>query len=155
MENARTTIQINSLKALERLLGGDTELEIQARNSIVQDFTKKYLKEIANKYTDETIKDLKKSVKNEVHKQFEQELGSVTGVDFWRAQVKFCPEVAQKFRDLIKTLVYEEAVKVIKEEILKLDLPLIVEGYMNRSIEHIVNEKVKAKLTQISKIVSG
>ena len=155
MENTKTTIQINSLKALERLIGGDTELEIEARNSIVQDFTKKHLKGIAGKYTDETLKDLKKSVKNEVHKQFEQELGSITGYDFWKAQIKFCPAVEEKFRDLVKTLVYEEAVKVIKEEILKLDLPSIVEGYMKRSVEHVVNEKVKEKLSQISKIVSG
>ena len=39
-----TKIQINSLEALERLIGGDTELEIEVRNSIVQEFAKKYLK---------------------------------------------------------------------------------------------------------------
>lgn len=154
MENAKTTIQINSLKALERLIGGDTKLEIEARNSIVQDFTKKHLKGIANKYTDETLKDLKKSVKNEVHKQFEQELGSITGYDFWRAQIKFCPAVEEKFRDLVKTLVYEEAVKLIKEEIFKLDLSLIIERYINGSINQVVNEKVREKLAQVSKIVS-
>ena len=41
-------IQINSLEALERLIGGDTKLEIEIRNSIVQEFTKKYLKSIVN-----------------------------------------------------------------------------------------------------------
>ena len=41
-------IQINSLKALERLIGGDNELEIEIRNSIVQEFTKKHLKSIYN-----------------------------------------------------------------------------------------------------------
>lgn len=43
-----TKIQINSLEALERLIGGDTELEIEVRNSIVQEFAKKYLKGIIN-----------------------------------------------------------------------------------------------------------
>lgn len=36
-------IQINSLEALERLIGGDTELEIDIRNSIVHKFTQKHL----------------------------------------------------------------------------------------------------------------
>jgi hypothetical protein len=34
-------IQINSLEALERLIGNDNNLEIDIRNSIVQNFTKK------------------------------------------------------------------------------------------------------------------
>lgn len=37
-------IQINDRSALERLIGGDSQLEIEARNNIVQDFAKKYLK---------------------------------------------------------------------------------------------------------------
>jgi uncharacterized protein YqeY len=41
-------IQINSLAALERLIGGDTELEIEVRNSVVQAFSKKHLKSVAD-----------------------------------------------------------------------------------------------------------
>ena len=40
-------IQINSLEALERLIGGDSELEIDIRRSVVANFTKKYLSDIA------------------------------------------------------------------------------------------------------------
>ena len=43
-----TKIQINSLDALERLIGGDTEVEIEIRNSIVQEFVKKHLKALVN-----------------------------------------------------------------------------------------------------------
>ena len=39
-----TKIQINSIDALERLIGGDTDVEIEIRNSIVQEFAKKHLK---------------------------------------------------------------------------------------------------------------
>ena len=42
MENQKIVLQINSLKALERLIGGDSELEIGVRNSIVQEFSKKH-----------------------------------------------------------------------------------------------------------------
>ena len=41
-------LQINSLAALERLIGGDTEVELEIRNSIVQEFAKKHLKAIVN-----------------------------------------------------------------------------------------------------------
>lgn len=40
-------IQINSLQALERLIGGDNEMEFEIRRSIVDSFTKKHLKSLA------------------------------------------------------------------------------------------------------------
>lgn len=42
------TIQINSLEALERLIGGDSELEVGLRGGIVQEFAKRHLKGIAD-----------------------------------------------------------------------------------------------------------
>jgi hypothetical protein len=38
-------IQINSLQALERLIGGDSEMEIQVRGSIIKQFERKYFEE--------------------------------------------------------------------------------------------------------------
>ena len=40
-------IQINSLEALERLLGGDTALELELRQSVVEAFAQKHLKALA------------------------------------------------------------------------------------------------------------
>jgi hypothetical protein len=37
-------LQINSLDALERLIGGDNEVELELRNWVVQAFAKKHLK---------------------------------------------------------------------------------------------------------------
>jgi hypothetical protein len=39
-------IQLNSLDSLERLIGGDSEIELSIRNNIVQEFTKKHLKSL-------------------------------------------------------------------------------------------------------------
>lgn len=39
-----TKISINGKDALERLLGGESELEIELRNSVAHEFAKKYLK---------------------------------------------------------------------------------------------------------------
>jgi hypothetical protein len=36
------------LEALERLIGGDSEVEVESRNSVVQKFAETHLKAIAN-----------------------------------------------------------------------------------------------------------
>lgn len=59
-----TKIQINSLEALERLIGNDTELEIEIRNSIVQEFTKKHLKVIANENVNKHISDFNREIQD-------------------------------------------------------------------------------------------
>jgi len=41
-------IQINSVEALERLIGGNTEIEIELRQSVVENFMKKHINAIAN-----------------------------------------------------------------------------------------------------------
>ena len=41
-------IQLNSPSALERLIGGETQLEIDIRNSIAQEFSQKYIKNIVS-----------------------------------------------------------------------------------------------------------
>lgn len=46
-------IQIASKEALERLIGGDSEVEVEVRESIVQNFTKTHLKSLVKSITDE------------------------------------------------------------------------------------------------------
>ena len=62
-----TKIQINSLAALERLIGGDSELEIEVRNSVIQAFAKNHLKALI---TDELLKNAKMAVLAEIQKEF-------------------------------------------------------------------------------------
>jgi len=49
-------IQINSLAALERLIGGDNDVEIEIRKSVVENFMKKHINAIANSKVTEGIK---------------------------------------------------------------------------------------------------
>jgi|WetSurMetagenome_2_1015567.scaffolds.fasta_scaffold01346_24 hypothetical protein len=44
----KQVIQINSLEAIEKLIGGDSDIEVNIRNNVVQNFSKKYLKSIAH-----------------------------------------------------------------------------------------------------------
>lgn len=58
------TLQINSIEALERLLGGDSQLEIEARNSIIQQFASKHLKSLINA---DAIKQEAERLKKDAH----------------------------------------------------------------------------------------
>ena len=60
-------IQINSLEALERLIGGDTELEIDIRHSVVDAFTKKHLRAIAN---EEHVRRMSSAISVELNDKF-------------------------------------------------------------------------------------
>lgn len=60
-------IQINSLEALERLIGGQTEMELQIKGAVVQEFTKKHLKALA---TDSLMKNTASAIINEIETTF-------------------------------------------------------------------------------------
>lgn len=45
---SKLVLQINSLDALERLIGGDAEVEVELRNNIAAKFAEKHLKQLAN-----------------------------------------------------------------------------------------------------------
>lgn len=59
-------LQINSVEALERLIGGDSEVEIEIRGNIVQEFAKRHLKSIANDVLNPIKHDLSSAVMKEV-----------------------------------------------------------------------------------------
>lgn len=60
-------IQINSLEALERLIGGDSELEFDIRQSVAEAFTKKHLKSLA---TAELIEKARIAISKELTNEF-------------------------------------------------------------------------------------
>lgn len=49
------TIQINSLEALERLIGGSSELEMDIRNNVVARFAEKHLRPLAESNTAKAV----------------------------------------------------------------------------------------------------
>lgn len=73
----KLTIQINSLEALERLIGGDSETEVEVRNSVIQKFADKHLKALAN--TDEitqTLDKIQRDISKEVSIRCSREIAS-------------------------------------------------------------------------------
>jgi len=119
-------IQINSLAALERLIGGDSNVELEIRENIVQEFAKKHLKPLAN---DELIKKHKEDIQRDisaVSSAVSQEVEHITAAEFgqfkkdsWGKPTGFIlsPEVKEtvvnsareQFRPMLAQLVEEAA----------------------------------------------
>lgn len=63
------TLQINSLEALERLIGGDTETELAIRDNIANAFAGKYLKPLAKEILENIIDELMAPARDELERQ--------------------------------------------------------------------------------------
>lgn len=63
MSEKPVKIQINSLEALERLIGGNSEFEFEIRESIVQKFATKHLKSVA---TSDALSKIASALKDEI-----------------------------------------------------------------------------------------
>lgn len=160
-------IQINSLEALERLIGNDNELEVGLRGAIVQDFAKRHLKALV---TSDVVniwemanKELVDSILNE-HYFDKKEIA-------WRQQLVFKPDlrdrveedvkkiVHKQFYDIIKEVIdakYADTQKIIDDKLLQLNskidhvtnslLKQLSKEHLDKIIEKRVNDKIKSKL---------
>jgi hypothetical protein len=159
MSRADVKIQINSLAAMERLIGGDSEVEVEIRNSVAQAFSKKYLHDVvASPAMDKIVK----QVRSFITERITAELGAFkTG---WNGQIEnlvLRSELIQAIKNQalqqIKTLI-EPQVKVALDEqagelraAMKTTCSLIMEG-MELKIRAQVKEEVSAL---VSKLVRG
>lgn len=138
-------IQIASLEALERLIGGDSQLEIEIRESVVQNFAKKHLKGVAEATN---FKQIQNAVENYM---------SDTYLDIQRYPAKstFKPEVINDLKG--KLLVQGQSFLNTKvEEVLKaLGSKERLEQTVNIAVDRIVNEiEVKITSGHIEKLVN-
>lgn len=117
----KLTIQINNLEALERLIGGNSEVEIEVRNSVVQRFAEKHLKPLANSEAiQNTFSSIKKELNEKVEKSINDQICSfkqewygkptITGV---KPEVQ--AEINRKVRDYFDKIVHEAIQKAIDE----------------------------------------
>jgi hypothetical protein len=101
------------VKALERMIAGDSLVEVEIRNGIVQEFAKRHLKAIASSEEFQKVVKLQMdtvrlSVESEMTDLFEN-----VKKDSWGHVVR------QSFKDDIKKKICEEAYLVIEREIAK------------------------------------
>lgn len=150
-----TKIQINSLEALERLIGNDNELEIQLRNAVVQEFTTKHLKAVAN---EELLKNASKAIIEEIKLEFFEisNKGTYNEKVYLKDKFKeeFRDEVKRAYRQSMTEFVYEELgeqntkekVKTALEDATANILNQLAPEVLERRIENLVNQRLKERL---------
>jgi len=141
-----TKIQINSLAALERLIGNDTEMEIELRNSIVQEFTKKHLRSIAEEKLPMYIKSLIEMVVREAN----EALGiKPTGVDS-HISTAVHDKIKKAVMDRIDNAICVAADKSINEVADNIASEM-KERMTDHAFEYAVNARVRQLLVSMSK----
>jgi hypothetical protein len=148
-------IQINSIEALERLIGGDTEIEIALRQSVVENFTRRHIKALANS---EMIKAIGQAVKAEVIAEF---FDTVKGS--WNSTEHiFKPEIKRKLIEDLKFHAQMELKQIVRdtvgftksEEDIKAELEKactkivenITDSNLNYRLDKMVDVKIKERL---------
>ncbi len=156
-------LQIGSVEVLNRLIGGDSEIEVEIRNSVVQNFAHRHLKAVIN---DPTIsghmEDLKRKVINEIDAIFKEKFGiMVPGTYSYSNNVfKIRQDVKNSLEDAADNAAgkiireYDQKVQTQVEEILakrltESKIEEFVNKRLNIDVEKIVRDKVDARLAQI------
>jgi hypothetical protein len=151
----KLTIQINSLEALERLIGGDSQVEIEIRNSVVQNFADKHLKPLANTPEIEgTLVGIKQEIAKTIREKCEQEIASFK--TSWQGsvcEVKLRPEIKAEIDRQVRT-VTDDTIRKAVEEAIKFwanDAELekrIANRFEYYTTEHI-NTEIKRRLEKV------
>lgn len=152
-------VQINDLAALERLIGGDTEVEMDIRNNIVQKFVNKHLKGLAyGKYQagfDQFLNELQGLIKAEFIKVFGLEevgqgmYGSPKVLEMSRATKE---SFRKAVNDHVQKFIYDATDVALHNARAEMDsylekrVKFHVNNIMGERTDKLIMEKVKEKL---------
>ena len=157
MREQPVKIQLN-LAALERLIGGSSEAEVELRQSVVENFTHRHLKALAN---EKLVQAQELVIKRYVDDQI--------GKESWQG-VKLSPKVVEELRKVTRGIMqgiineellvrYEEMkakidkqAKALEKEALE-RITLEVSRLMPENIENVINAEVERRLLAAAGIV--
>lgn len=138
-------VQINSLDALERLLGGDTTVEIELRGAIVQEFAKKHLKAVAKS---EEVTNAIKGTQSEILRRADKFLNESVG-SFERNylgninNLKLHPTIEEKIKSKVHDVVEARVSAVVLEAIESKLTSEEIQKLVDRRMEYYTNDMVK------------
>jgi hypothetical protein len=141
----KQVIQINSLEALEKLIGGNSDVEIKVRNNVVQDFSKKYLKSVAHELCgkmqdDYILKRIENDTKEELYEYKYDDKGNriYTGLKKW---ANFSDAIAGQSKESVKNMITNMVTNELKNS----------NNYIESCIDSYVDKKLKEKIDIIMK----
>jgi hypothetical protein len=135
-----------TVPVLERLLGGDTEIEIELRKQIVHEFAKRHLKEIAEQAG---YKAAMAEVVKEVGTMIKEQYGAEN-----LAYSHLWPSINANFKKLIDDLI-QDRIKNGIEVVLK-DTIAAQKRYWEREVETTINRTIDKEVQrQVTQTVIG
>lgn len=145
------TIQINSQAALERLIGGDSKLAIEARNSIIQNFTQKHLKSLVSlDVVQNEAQKLRKDFNILVAERISQEIGIIKTNHYGTVtECKLKPEIEALLKNSIDAFVSELIRKTIEKKIESLDIEKLINTAVNSAVDYRIKQGVKKRFDEL------
>lgn len=144
MSIMKIQLETEDIIKLLNFQGHDIQLEVT--NKIVQEFTKRYLKDIANS---QIVIEAKDAILSEVNKEISNQIGNVS---IWNRNIN------QNVKTLIQEFVKEEITKTVKEAVdheFKIYSEQRLNEYISDRIDYLtkclVDKKIKEKLDNIVK----
>ena len=130
------TLQINSLEALEKLIGGDTQVEIDIRNNIVQAFAEKHLKSLAGSNEIQTVLSaIKASIQEDARKECQRLFGMYQSS--WKHN----------------TVILNEDLKALLKEEVQKEISSFMESYISELVAK--PESLRDKLERYVKVLTN
>lgn len=130
-------IQINSLEALERMIGGDNEMEFEIRQSVAEAFAKKYLKGLATVFMQNGVpKAMKKIIEDEYFAYVRNRV----------YQVK--PEYKDALKVQVGTMIRKEMEAIVKEKMENPEMNIFITNQIERQVNHTISGMTEELIQQ-------
>jgi hypothetical protein len=147
-------IQINNLAAIERLIGGDSQLELDIRNNIVQKFAEKHLKPLVNDAKlDALFAKVTESYKEEAKKIIGEKLGKFKTIN-WRESFVLNDNIKMAIRQEAQTKIMEQvdaAAQAVTEKFTPEYFDKLISKRVDDEVNRRIREGVVAKLDEVTK----
>jgi hypothetical protein len=151
----KLTIQINNKEALERLIGNDSEVEIDIRNSVVQKFAEKHLKPLANSpqitgtlnaIRDDISKQIKERVEKEIATFKESWGGSISDIKL-RSEINTA--ISSQVRILTDKKIQEAVDEALKFWLNDAELKKRIDARFEYYTKEHINTEIKSRIEKL------
>lgn len=151
----KLTIQINNLEALERLIGGDSEVEVEIRNSVVQKFAEKHLKPLANDSAiTTTIAAIKEEITKQIKERCEKQIAEVENNWYGSvSKVKLNPAIKSEIEGQVRNIV-DSTVRTMVDDAIKTwssdaELKTRIDKRFEYYTTEFINSEIKGRIDKL------
>lgn len=135
MAQIKLNLNFNDLK---EILVKDDKVIPEIANSIVQEFTRRYLKSVAN----EIIQPIIDSFKEEINGQILHEFNQYLKKDNWTSRITLSDRLVIRIREEVREQIKNELFITILDELKKVDLSQEIQSAVNIGIEKLTKDEI-------------